>query len=261
MFKFGAFSGLTALLFREGKIWWGLRYLVFTSLFTPLLYFFLLGTGMREMMGEMLFDGSPVDDYILFLTPGIIGMGIVSIAISSGTTSFNERQWGTFERVLTLPVSRSSYVLAKILVAMILSIGQLLFILLLGIPLVEGGLYCDNIFLVLLATLLGVICFCSFITLLALSIKSSTEFYGLTGLMLLPIILCSPAFYSLEAMPFWLRAIAYINPMTYMVDVLRAGFMGSWDQQIPWGIEVLILCVFTILFLAISIISLRRVRV
>ena len=259
MFKFGAFGGLTALLFREGKLWWGFRYLVLTSLFTPLLYFFLLGTGMREMMGDMLLSGSPTDDYILFLTPGIIGMGIVSTAISSGTVSFNERQWGTFERVLTLPVSRSSYVLAKILVATILSIGQLLFILLVGIPLVEGELYCDNIFLVLLATLLGVVCFCSFIMPLALSIKSSTEFYGLTGLMLLPIILCSPAFYSLEAMPFWLRTIAYINPMTYMVDVLRAGFTGLWDQQIFW--EILILCVFTVFFFAISIISLRRIRV
>jgi ABC-2 type transport system permease protein len=259
VFKFGAFGGLAALLFREGKIWWGLRYLVFTSLFTPLLYFFLLGTGMREMMGEMLFNGSPVDDYILFLTPGIIGMGIVSTAISSGTTSFNERQWGTFERVLTLPVSRSSYVLAKILVAMILSIGQLLFILLVGIPLVEGGLYCDNIGLVLLATLLGVVCFCSLITPIALSIKSSTEFYGLTGIMLLPIILCSSAFYPLEAMPSWLRIIAYINPMTYMVDVLRAGFVGPWGSQIFW--ELLILCAFTIFFLAISIISLRRTRI
>jgi ABC-type polysaccharide/polyol phosphate export permease len=53
--------------------------------------------------------------------------------------------------------------------------------------------------------------------------------------------------------------IAYINPMTYMVDIARAGFIGLENQQI--FLEILILCVFTLLFFAISIISLRRIRV
>jgi ABC-type multidrug transport system permease subunit len=38
-------------------------------------------------------------------------------------------------------------------------------------------------------------------------------------------MLCSSAFYSLEAetVPGWFKTVAYLNPMTYTVDILRAG--------------------------------------
>ncbi|VUT25648.1 MAG: ABC-2 type transporter [Candidatus Methanolliviera sp. GoM_asphalt] len=254
--KFKTFNGLIALYIRECKLWLGLKYVIASSLLIPLLYFFLLGTGMGEMI-QTSFIGNI--DYILFLTPGIIAMGTTSIAMSSGHILFNERRfWGMYEEMLTLPVSRSAYLLSKILWVMTLSMGQLLFILLVGIPLVEGGFYCANLFLVLLSILLGAICFCSLIMPIASLIKSAAAFYGITGFISLPIILCSSAFYPLDTTPHWLRMIAYINPMTYMVDVMRAGFTGLWDQWIL--LKILILCVFTVFFFAIGVISLKKVR-
>jgi ABC-2 type transport system permease protein len=253
--KFKTLNGLLALYIRESKVWLSLKYVIASSLLIPLLYFFLLGTGMGEMIQTPLIES----DYILFLTPGIIAMGTASIAMSSGHILFNERRfWGMYEEMLTLPISRSAYLLSKILWVMTLSMGQLLFILLVGIPLVEGGFYCANIFLVLLSILPGAICFCSLIMPIASSIKSAASFYGITGFISLPIILCSSAFYPLDTAPHWLRMIAYINPMTYMVDIARAGFTGLWDQWIL--LKILILCVFTLFFFAIGVISLKKVR-
>jgi len=198
-------------------------------------------------------------NYTLFLAPGIIGMGTASIAMSSGHVLFNERRfWGMYEAILTLPVSRSAYLLSKILWVMTLSMGQLLFILLLGIPLIEG-FYCANIFLVLLSILLGGICFCSLIMPVASLTKSAAAFYGITAFISLPIMLCSSAFYPLKAMPFWVKAIAYLNSMTYMANIARAGFAGSGGSEIFF--EILILCFFTAFFFAIGIISLKRIRV
>jgi ABC-2 type transport system permease protein len=226
----------------------------------PLLYLFLFGLSIGKLMGDIEYGGQPIS-YFLFLAPGVVGISIIFSAVNSGGMLSNDRYWGILERLLSWPISRTSYILARILVAITISTILLLLVLLVGIPLIEGELHCANPFLILLSTLLGVICFCSLITPFALFIKSMSEFYGLTGIMLLPIILCSSAFYPLEAMPSWLRTIAYINPMTYMVDVLRAGFHPIMEPAIPLEIEILILCVFTSFFFVISIISLRRVRI
>jgi len=251
-FKF-RFNGLIALYIRESKLWLGLKYTIASALLIPLLYFFLLGTGMGEMIQTPLIGS----DYILFLTPGIVGMGIAAIAMSSGHVLFNERRvWGMYEEMLTLPISRSAYLLSKILWVMTLSVGQLLFILLVGMPLVGGGFHCANIILILFPILLGAICFCSLIMLVASLIKSAATFYGITGFISLPLILCSSAFYPLDTAPYLLRILAYINPMTYMVDVMRAGFIGSWSQHILF--EILILCGFTVFFFVIGVSSLRK---
>jgi ABC-type multidrug transport system permease subunit len=75
------------------------------------------------------------------------------------------------------------------------------------------------------------------------------------------MMLCSSAFYPLEAeiLPQWFIVVAYINPMTYTADILRAGLIGSLNQQIV--LEILALFSFTIVLFAISVISLKRVRI
>ena len=49
-FKFKTLNGLLALYIRECKLWLGLKYIIASSLLIPLLYFFLLGTGMGKMI-------------------------------------------------------------------------------------------------------------------------------------------------------------------------------------------------------------------
>jgi ABC-type multidrug transport system permease subunit len=74
-------------------------------------------------------------------------------------------------------------------------------------------------------------------------------------------MLCSSAFYSLEAetVPGWFKTVAYLNPMTYTVDILRAGIIGQVAyQEIVW--EILVLLAFTAVLFGISLVSLKRVR-
>jgi ABC-type multidrug transport system permease subunit len=67
-------------------------------------------------------------------------------------------------------------------------------------------------------------------------------------------------FYSLENAPYWLRIAAYINPATYMTDVMRVGLIGGVFDH--WMLmEVLILFLFSLISLIITTISVRRIRV
>ena len=66
-------------------------------------------------------------------------------------------------------------------------------------------------------------------------------------------------FYPLESAPHLFKIVAYLNPMTYTVDILRAGLIGSLNQEIL--LEILVLFIFTIALFAASVISLKKVRI
>ena len=252
------FKGLSVMYYRElhnlRKAWFA----TISATVMPILYLFLFGLSIGGLMGDIEY-GDQYLSYFLFFAPGAVGVGIIFSGVNSAGMLSNDRYSKILERILSWPISRTSYFLARILVAMTISISLLLFVLLLGIPLVEGKLYCGNIFLVLLSALLGIICFSSMFMALLSLIPPPNDAVVLTFLPPM-IMLCSSMFYSLANAPSWLRTMAYMNPATYMTDVMRAGIIGvPFDHQML--MNILILFIFASAFFIIGILSVRRIRV
>jgi ABC-2 type transport system permease protein len=142
-----------------------------------------------------------------------------------------------------------------------LSLVQALLVLVIGLPILKGEFFAANIPLIILSVILGSICFCFLFIPFMMMIKSTNFLVAVTGIILLPIMLCSSAFYSLEVetIPGWFRTVAYLNPMTYTVDILRVGIIGQVaGQGIIW--EILVLLAFSAVLFGISLVSLKRVR-
>jgi ABC-2 type transport system permease protein len=254
-------KGLSSLYYRELRVMSRYLWATIIPLITSLFYLFLFGLGIGGMMGEEVpFNGGNVD-YILFLAPGVIAMGIISIAQNAGWSLWNDRDRGMLEELLSSPVSRSAYIMVKILSTLTFSFIQVFLVLVIGLPILKGEFFAANIPLILLSTLLGGVCFCSLFIPFMSRVKSSNLLVAIVTLIYLPMMLCSSAFYPLEAeiLPQWFIVVAYINPMTYTADILRAGLIGSLNQQIV--LEILALFSFTIVLFAISVISLKRVRI
>lgn len=251
--------GLFRLYYRELRVMSRQSWATIIPLITSLSYLLLFGLGMRALIGdEVLYNGEPVD-YVLFLAPGVIAMGVIAVAQNSAWTLWNDRNWGMLEELLSCPVSRSAYILAKVLSTLTFSLVQVFLVLVIGLPLLKGKFFGSNIPLILLSTLLGGVCFCSFFIPFMARIRSSSLIVAVTTLLYLPIMLCSTMFYLLDEVPHWFKIVAYINPMTYTVDVMRAGVIGSGGQEILW--KILVLVVFTIVLFAVSVISLKKVRI
>jgi ABC-2 type transporter. len=100
-------------------------------------------------------------------------MGIISIAQNAGWTLWNDRDRGMLEELLSCPVSRSAYIMAKILSTLTFSFVQVFLVLVIGLPILKGQFFATNIYLILLSTLLGGVCFCSLFIPFMLRIKSS----------------------------------------------------------------------------------------
>ena len=247
-------KGLYAMYYRELHNMRRAWFTIITPFATSLLFLFLFGSSIGPLIGEVEYGKKSVD-YLLFFLPGVIGMGVVYSAMTPGGFSGQDKATGALEGLLSCPISRSAYMLSKISVAITLSAVQVVLILLLG-GVLTGKFHCANILLVLISMVLGAIFFCSLFVAIASTV--SPPLNGFICTLFPPLImLCSSMFYSLENAPFWLKIAAYINPATYMTDLMRMGLIGG-DQIL---MEVLVLSLFSLVSLIIAIRSVRRIHV
>jgi ABC-2 type transport system permease protein len=165
-------------------------------------------------------------DFLKFMYPGIIAMNVMGVAFFSTISTVWDREFGFLKEILVAPVSRTSIVVGKALGATTIASSQALLLLILA-PLVGVSLHWANIpemlgFMLLLAfTISG-------LGLLIASLMKSLESFGLLmQLLVFPMFFLSGAFFPLKTVPFWMKALSTINPLTYGVDAIREILLRS----------------------------------
>jgi ABC-2 type transport system permease protein len=66
---------------------------------------------------------------------------------------------------------------------------------------------------------------------LAFVLENHGDFFAILGLTTLPVTFLSTAFVPIDALPSWMRALAWMNPMTYAIDGMRTLVLLDWDVQ------------------------------
>src|SRR6202047_3725517 len=125
-------SSIPAMLYRETKIRATNITFVFWDLFYPLFYLLVFGVGVTASLGTPL--SAPGVTYNSFFLAGVLGMASFGIASNSSWSFFMDRDNGIFYEMLTYPMSRSEYLLGKVIFNVLISIGQA------ALPLVVGRL-------------------------------------------------------------------------------------------------------------------------
>ena len=92
--------------------------------------------------------------------------------------------------------------------------------------------------------MLGSAIFATFSFIIACLVKSRERFMGIGQLMTMPLFFASNAIYPIAIMPRWLHVVAFLNPLTYLVDALRglmiAGSQSSHSVATNFGVMPLI---------------------
>jgi len=160
--------------------------------------------------------------YLAFITPGILAQSVLFSAIFYGIAVIWERDLGVVHKLLVSPARRSSLVFGKAVAAGFRGILQAVVIYLLAIVM-HVSLRGDPlaILAVLAAVMLGSGIFATFSLIIACIVKTRERFMGIGQLMTMPLFFASNAIYPLDLMPPWLRVIAQLNPLTYLIDALR----------------------------------------
>lgn len=178
--------------------------------------------------------------YMQFITPGILTQSVVFIAIFYGLNIIWERDMGLLQKLLVTPTPRLALVWGKMGSAGVRGLAQavivFLFALVLGVPLI---LTASSIFWVVVIVMLGAGFFTGLSMIIASIVKTRERFMGIGQVITLPLFFASSAIYPISIMPPWLQAVAYLNPLSYMVDGLRELLVTGSLVQLPLDVTIL----------------------
>ncbi|WP_328387158.1 ABC transporter permease [Streptomyces sp. NBC_00400] len=162
-------------------------------------------------------------DYIQRLVPGMMAMLGMNIAMAVGSGVNEDFRKGVMDRFRTMPIARSSVLIAKIVV----EIGRMLIAtaILLGMGFLLGleikGSMLAFLSAVVLSTAFGAALMWIFI-LLGLTVKTPQAVQGMAMLVLMPLQFGSSIFAPTTSMPGWLEGFTKVNPLSNLADASRA---------------------------------------
>ncbi len=195
--------------------------------------------------------------YLQYLTPGVLAQSVLFVAILYGITIVWERDMGLLTKLLSTPSSLISIVSGKALAASVRGIFQAIVIfalsLVIGVNLRFDPIDVVGVFFVIV---LFSMCFSSFSMILASFFKTRDRMMGIGQAITMPLFFGSNAIYPTSIMPGWLQFLSRFNPLSYVVDALRALLMTGDYSSLPLDIGSLMLS--TVVFLTLASFVLQR---
>lgn len=177
--------------------------------------------------------------YLEFLAPGVLAQGVLFSAIFFGIGVIWERDLGIVHKLLASPAPRTTLVLGKATAAGARGLPQAVMIYLLAAAM--GARVAFNPGAVLAAcgfVMLGSGLFATFSLVIACLVRTRERFMGIGQLLTMPLFFASNAIYPLDIMPRWLRVFAHLNPLTYLVDALRASMIPGAGSVFGLGTDL-----------------------
>ncbi|MEU7032568.1 ABC transporter permease [Streptomyces sp. NPDC046237] len=175
------------------------------------------------------------DAYVNYVVPGLMAMMGMNIAMAVGTGINDDFKKGVMDRFRTMPIARSSVLIAKIVV----EIGRMLIAtaILLGMGFLLGleikGSILDLFGAIGLSMVFGASLMWIFI-LLGLAMKTAQAVQGMAMIVLMPLQFGSSIFAPPTSMPGWLETFTDYNPLSNLADAARAMINGTPVGDSVW---------------------------
>ena len=241
---------------------------IVSSLIQPVLFLFVLGTGLSSLMstGDV--------DFRTFLFPGVLAMSVLFTAAFSGISIVWDREFGFLREMLVAPVGTTAILTGKCVGGATVATLQSLVILALA-GLVDVPY--DPVMMLELVVLLFLMAFmiCALGLVLAARVKQIQSAMPLVQLTITPLMFLSGALFPLSNLPAWLKVVTTLNPMTYAVESIRSvvfdrldlapAVRATFDPGITWAgwpvptlVEVAVVVVTCLVLLGLAVARFAR---
>jgi ABC-2 type transport system permease protein len=220
-------SALSAIVYREAKIRATNLTFIFWDLFYPLCYMLVFGVGINAALGVP--SGVSGVSYNEFFLAGVLAMASFGIASNTSWSFFLDRDNGIFFEMLTYPMSRSDYLLGKVLFNMLIAIVQATITILVGRAVLGIRVQWGKLPLLLIGMAVGTAGWFFFYAIFALRTRRNDAFNSITSVFYFVFMFASSMFYPLDPLPAWFRKLAMVNPITWQIDWLRYASIGLGD--------------------------------
>ena len=228
----------------------------------PIVYIFIAGYSYSALIGgEGVKIGSTSVAYPAYLTAGMIGFNMMNSSTIAGSIIWNDKRNGMFQQILVMPFARMEYIAGSIITIMLMGLASAGLILVAGTPTLVGSAVATlaGSMYVLYALITGAIFFGSIAIIISTRLKSSEGFNVIVNSVFLFFSFVSTAFYPTQGVPGALSTAFYFNPLTYIVDITRAGIFNQVDFFT--NIEVGVIAAITTATFFLATLSMLRMKI
>jgi ABC-2 type transport system permease protein len=217
---------------------------------TMSLYFVIFGNLIGSRIGQM--NGF---DYMSFIVPGLIMMSVITNSYSNVASSFFSAKFQrNVEELLVAPVP--NYIIIWGYVGGGVARGLIVGFLVTCVSLFFVDLHIFNIFILILSVLCTSVLFSIGGLLNAIFAKSFDDISIIPTFVLTPLTYLGGVFYSVSLLPGFWQTVSHFNPVFYMINAFRYGFLGIADVSLVWSFTVIGL--FIIVLYSIVAILLKK---
>jgi len=222
----------------------------------PLIYIFVAGFAYTSLIDQVPFGDKNID-YPTFLATGMIGFNIMNSTLISGIIIWNDRRHGMFEQIMSGPFTRTDYILSNICTIGIVGLASASLIALVGYPVFFDSIEFTiiTIPMIVFAAIVGSVLFGSIASIISTRLRSSEGFNVIINTVFLFLAFVSTAFYPASGSPEPLRTAFYLNPLTYLVDVIRAGIFGNITEFIILEMGILVVAASILFIIAAKLLT------
>ena len=215
---------------------------------TMTLYFVIFGSLIGSRIGEM--GGF---SYMEFIVPGLIMMSVITNSYSNVASSFYSTKFQkSIEELLVAPVPNYIIVLGYMgggmargmLVGLIVTIVSLFFV----------DIQIHNVFVIIATVVLTSAVFALGGLINAVYANSFDDISIIPTFVLTPLTYLGGVFYSITLLPEFWQGGSQANPIIYMVNAFRFGFLGVSDVSIYTSFAVLLVLITGLFITALTLI-------
>ncbi len=201
------------------------------------------------LMFRYVFGGAievPNGSYVNYLMPGIFAQTVAFGAITTGVGLAEDLGRGLIDRFRTLPKARSAVLAGRTMADLLRNVFVVVLMVVVGVAVgfrVETSWF--NLLPALLLLLLFGFALSWVFALIGLSVANAESAQTASFSILFPLVFASSAFVPVESMPGWLQAFAEHQPVTAVIDAVRALVLGGPTlslvlTSIAWSLAILV---------------------
>lgn len=207
------------------------------SVVTSALYFLIFGTVLGSQIGDM--QGVP---YMTFVVPGLVMLAIVTTSYANSSFTFFMSKFfaRNVEEILVSPTPPWLMIAGFIAGGVVrgLVVGTLVLLVSLFFTGLSLGIH--NIAIILFFAVLTCLVFSLAGLVNGIYAKTIDGINIVPTFVLTPLVYLGGVFYSVHALPAWWQAITYSNPLFYLINGFRYGFLGITDVSIALSVSILL---------------------
>ena len=241
-------TGFLTLAGRESRrvirIW---KQTLVPPIITTTLYFLIFGKLIGGRIGEM--NGV---SYMQFIAPGLVMMTAITASyVNTASSFFLSKFTRTYEELLVSPLSSHDIIWGYIIGSMMR--GGLAGILVMLVSLCFVSFDIHSWTMILLTLMMTTIAFALGGFINAIYAKTFDDVGIIPTFVLTPLTYLGGVFYSISLLPEFWQTVSKFNPIVYMVNGFRYGFLGVSDVPVIYTFGVLLIFIVVLYSIAFSL--------